>query len=421
VILMKIPNNKWLLICNGLLLFFVLGNAQAVPSFARQTGMTCATCHRADYPELTAFGRNFKLNGYTLSDTKQIEATSKLNNNGLKINAPAPLSAMLMAALTSTAKPTDTGAQKDAFGFPQELSLFYAGEMSPNMGTFLQMTYEQESDHFSWDNADIRYANHSGNTTYGFTLNNSPTVQDLWNSTPVWGFPYSGPAAANEPANSTLLEGMLAQDVAGLGAYGMWNNQLYTELTFYKSAHLGETQPTAASANTLSGYSPYWRIAWDRPMGENDFMVGMHGMMANIYPSGTSGATDDYNDVAIDTQYQGKALSVHASYITEKRTLGATNPGTAPALNTMKVDGTYFMGQKTAATLSYFDTSGDSNTAWGTASNSPDSNGVIAQVSYLPWQNTKFTAQYRMYGKFDGTTTNAADNNSLYLLAWLMW
>lgn len=40
--------------------------ARAVPSFARQTGLACAACHTA-FPELTPFGRWFKLNGYTFS------------------------------------------------------------------------------------------------------------------------------------------------------------------------------------------------------------------------------------------------------------------------------------------------------------------------------------------------------------------
>src|SRR5450432_1106697 len=39
--------------------------AEAVPSFARQTGQPCAACHTA-FPELTPFGRRFKLSGYTL-------------------------------------------------------------------------------------------------------------------------------------------------------------------------------------------------------------------------------------------------------------------------------------------------------------------------------------------------------------------
>src|ERR1700726_2216960 len=46
---------------------FVLApsGAEAVPSFARQTGQPCASCHTA-FPELTPFGRRFKLGGYTL-------------------------------------------------------------------------------------------------------------------------------------------------------------------------------------------------------------------------------------------------------------------------------------------------------------------------------------------------------------------
>src|SRR5436305_11728635 len=41
------------------------GLAQAVPSFARQTGFECVACH-VSWPELTPVGRQFKLGGYTL-------------------------------------------------------------------------------------------------------------------------------------------------------------------------------------------------------------------------------------------------------------------------------------------------------------------------------------------------------------------
>src|ERR1700758_1880688 len=38
--------------------------AQALPSFARQTGQPCGACH-TDFPALTPYGRRFKLLGYT--------------------------------------------------------------------------------------------------------------------------------------------------------------------------------------------------------------------------------------------------------------------------------------------------------------------------------------------------------------------
>jgi hypothetical protein len=39
--------------------------AQALPSFAQQTGQPCGTCH-TDIPGLTPYGRLFKIKGYTV-------------------------------------------------------------------------------------------------------------------------------------------------------------------------------------------------------------------------------------------------------------------------------------------------------------------------------------------------------------------
>jgi len=45
------------------------GDALAVPSFARQTGMPCSQCHTLSFgPALTDYGRQFKLNGYSWGD-----------------------------------------------------------------------------------------------------------------------------------------------------------------------------------------------------------------------------------------------------------------------------------------------------------------------------------------------------------------
>lgn len=415
----------------GVAFMLPLGNAQAVPSFARQTGMTCAVCHRTNYPELTSFGRNFKLNGYTLAGAKQIEATSELNKRGLKIDDPAPLSAMLITSLTQLTN--SGGAQNNAIEFPQQFSLFYAGEITPNMGSFLQLTYAMADGSFGWDNSDIRYANHtSGGTTYGFDFNNGPTIQDLWNSSAAWGFPYTGSDAANSPATSAMLNGdMLAQDSGGLGAYAMWGGSLYTEVTLYKSTHQGTASPTDVSnpvdpaynpeQNTLNGFTPYIRIAYTKDSGDNNWMVGAYSMAAKIYPGGTvSGATDDYNDTAVDTQWQSKSFSAHATYLVEKRTFNAS--GGSGTLNTTKLDGTYFMGEKTAATVAYVSTAGTGGgaTVWdGNAS--PDSAVTTLQLTYVPYQNLKFGAQYNMYSKFDGSTAGASDNNNLYLMAWMMF
>src|SRR5689334_4283547 len=69
--------------------------ASAVPSFATQTGLACAQCHVMAFgPQLTEYGRQFKLNGYTFA--KQ--------DGGLNI----PLAATVIAGYNNVAKAAPT-------------------------------------------------------------------------------------------------------------------------------------------------------------------------------------------------------------------------------------------------------------------------------------------------------------------------
>lgn len=51
--------------------------AFSVPNFARQTGLSCATCH-FNTPKLNSFGREFFLSGYLMSSQKPVVTTKKL-------------------------------------------------------------------------------------------------------------------------------------------------------------------------------------------------------------------------------------------------------------------------------------------------------------------------------------------------------
>jgi hypothetical protein len=46
-------------------------SAHAVPSYSRQTGLACSSCHYTP-PELTPFGRKFKLEGYTFATKPEV-------------------------------------------------------------------------------------------------------------------------------------------------------------------------------------------------------------------------------------------------------------------------------------------------------------------------------------------------------------
>lgn len=396
-------------------------NAQAVPSFARQTGLPCQACHTV-FPQLTSFGREFKLNGYTLTGIKQIESNSP--GGSVKINEIPPLSAMMQVGWTHVQSTSNAGGQNNNIEFPQQLSFFFAGEITPHMGTFMQFTYSQPDDHFGWDNTDVRLAYHTnvfgGDTVYGLTLNNNPTVQDLWDTTPAWRFPWTTSDTAPAPAYAALIDGTLGQDVAGLGAYTMINGHLYVEADVYRSAHLGQGQADATSVMTIRDVAPYWRVAWQQNVGQTYFEVGTFGMYAQMYPTGITGPTDDYTDIGVDSQISrpapGGNVTAHVTDIYERVNGNASYGGQSMTGNTFRLDGTYNLDHHAEFTAQYFQMTGSSLLLGG-----GESRGYVLQGSYLPWENTKFTLQYTGYTSFDGQSQGAEDNNNLYLLGWLMW
>jgi hypothetical protein len=404
------------------------GVSKALPSFARQTGMSCTACHYS-FPELTPFGRQFKLNGYTMTMMNTIESKQDSDKvTRLKLLSNLPLSAMVQTSFTQIAKDIK-GTQNNTVAFPQQLSMFYAGQITPHIGTFIQMTYDGKT--FGMDNAEIRYARQirigAKSLLYGLTLNNNPTVQDVWNTTPAWGFPYASSAAAVSPAKSTIIEN-LGQQVAGLGAYALFNNLIYTELTLYRSSPQGAANPAdSSSIMTIKGVAPYWRVALQHTWNNNYAELGTFGISSKNYTSGISGNMDNFTDVGFDLQYTHTltfgSVTMHSSFIKEKE----NRTGNKCNFNSFKIDANLYLNNGFGGALAYFNSSGTEDAdVVGSVTGKPNSSGLIYQLEYLPWYNTKFSIQYVAYSKFDGSSGDfnglgrtAANNNTLYLLAWI--
>ncbi len=444
----KILNLKIISIFLGIFIISFSSVSFPIPSFARQTNLPCSACHYV-YPELTPFGRLFKLNGYTMTGIATIQSTYKEESTNLKLLSMLPISAMIQGSHNRIAK-TVPGTANDVTEFPQQFSLFIAGAISPNFGSFIQVTYDDQSGTFGLDNTDLRFADHttlfSNDLLYGLTLNNNPTVQDVWNTTPAWGFPYASSAVAPTPGAGPII-GNLGGLVSGLGAYALYNNLIYGEFSLYHVTKQGGPIPetTADSTMTLAGYSPYWRLALQEQWETDYLEIGTFGMASQFYPLGIGGnSTDKYTDIGFDAQYEKNfdsgTLIAHSSYITEKQNLDATyalggsaNPSIS--LNSFKADASYNLPVGVAFTLGYFATSGDNDVILYTANpvdgyntSSPNSSGLTAQITYLPWLNTQFSVQYVAYNKFngassnyDGSGRNASDNNTLYVVGWVVF
>jgi hypothetical protein len=424
------------------------GNANALPSFARQTGLACSACHTT-FPELTPFGRAFKMHGYTtLSVNDAINENESDKAPGVTINRTFPLSVMFQTSLTRTNQ-AQPGTQNSSVEFPQQLSLFLAGEITPHIGIFLQATYSGQDGSFTLDNTDIRYANDTQidgkELLYGVTLNNNPTVEDPWHSTPAWSWPFASADSAPTPDATALVDGVLAQQVAGIGGYGFWNKHLYADVTIYRSAQINPPEPM-----TVRGVAPYWRLAWQQNFGINYLEVGTFGLFAELYPGPLSGPTDKYTDLAFDTQYErplgADFLSAHLTYIWQGEQLTATSGSGASSnrydtLNTVRLDAIYHWRSQLALYGGWFLTHGSTDAllygppavtpgqpppVTGSANGSPNSDGLKFEIAYYPWQNVRFSAMYTVYTQFNGrannyndTGRNASGNDTLYVLAWL--
>ncbi|MBX9811022.1 MAG: cytochrome C [Burkholderiales bacterium] len=424
-------------------------NAHAVPSFGRQIGMDCSGCHTV-FPELNSFGRQFKLRGFTLGNA--------LDDKKFPLNLP--LSATAVASRNSTSNTNTPGAMlenfpRDAQTVLQTAGLYYGGRIAGNFGALVQYNYDGIEHTSKIEMADIRYANSTtfGNgkeLIYGLTLNNNPTISDIFNTTPMWSFPHLMSDVAVMPAAKTLVDNSLFAQVGGVGVYGYWNNLLYGELAFYRRATKGLFRPFSSGVditNVVDGYAPYWRFALQREAGAHSWMVGTYGMMADVFPDAGNpfGATNRFKDLALDGQYHYSAgdhsLSTHATWIREKQEWNASLPlgltsNPSATLNTFRSDVHYFYKHQWGGGIQYFSTWGDADAmryntgqaVMGSATGSPNTKGWVFDLNYLPLQNIKLGVRYTRYDKFNGDSTNydgmgrnARDNNTVFLYGWFMF
>ncbi len=422
----------------------------------------CILCH-TEFPILTSTGEQFKLSGYTQS----AEQT----------NLP-PLAFMFQPSFTHT-EGSQTGGAAPGFGDNNngalnQFSVFYSGRLfgpyakdifgpdgaaiANKFGLFCQTTYDGVAKTWSLDNTELRFAD-TGSfgghpATYGVYLNNNPTMQDPWNSTPAWGFPFSGSALAPTPEAATLIDGGVSQQVAGLGAYAMLDKSYYFDFGAYRTlgARIQRAIGVDPTGETqIADPAPYWRFAFERPVGSDGrWEIGTFGMLADTYPGRdhTEGK-DRILDVGLDSELQRSIgrndLTVLLTMIHEDQSWNASkalgdSSNSDDSLWTYKATANYLFDKTVGAAVQYFSIDGSADQLLYPGGNgSPNSDGVVLQLNYLPFNkrggpgfwprsNIKFSIQYTIYNRFDGSKFNvdgagrsAAANNTLYFEAWIMF
>jgi len=134
-----------LLLPTLLLTTFSAGDAEAVPSFARATGKSCASCHTV-WPMLNKEGRKFKEAGYVSGDEKDAEGGTMEVADSLTL-AKNAFSAQVNSRLYDKKSfEKDPGNDKDVARMRSlhEIELFIAGIAGNNLSTFVEAKAEDE-------------------------------------------------------------------------------------------------------------------------------------------------------------------------------------------------------------------------------------------------------------------------------------
>lgn len=411
--------------------------ATAVPSFGIQTSQPCSACHTGSYGgRLKMAGRDFKLNGYALSDNKEHWV---------------PLNVLVRGSFTHTDADQAGGASdgfdvNDNFAF-DGLTLSYAGKLFDHVGAVARLNYNGIKQAWQWGGLDIRYANEANwlgeDVVFGITVNNGPTRTDLWESA-VNGAPTAASGLSRRPRASPI-SGALSGIVAGAGFYTMWNDTLYLEFDLYDGLNRETLNALGVdplnNRDSFDGLLPYGRIAVQREFeeGRHFSALGAYVLQADVFPRAieTAGANKFLN-VGVDAMYQwtqdpaattSGALTARLAYLHERAELDASTAlfGTKPVnnLSTWRADVSYSPDATWTGTVQYFQTEGTSDAVrWGTPGGRIDTAGWVAQADYVPWGkpdstfdwfNVRFTAQYVVYEEFNGNTRTAADRNTFLL------
>ncbi len=427
--------------------------AYAIPAFAAQTGEKCSACH-IGFPQLTPYGRQFKLEGYIASGRfptwKNFALMSQIGFTQLHDKVPGGLA---------------PGFKSNDAWAAQQTSLFYGGALDAEigLGAFIQVTYDGIAKDWHWDNVDIRLARSATvrgkQLFYGLTFNNAPTVTDLWNSTSSWGYPYMTTSLAVGATAQQQIPA-LAQEVYGAGVYNALNvtlsDMIYVEADLYKSLpHRLSYTLGVGPATQIDGLIPYVRFAFQRTWGNSSWEIGALALSDNPYPQGMiNGPTDQFLDVGADAQFQyitrsgNQAFSVDTNIVHESQNWRASYRvglvgNRADTLNTVTLTASDLFLQKYGITESFHTIYGNadpvlyaSGPIGGNANGKPNTNSWTTELDYypynnggpawLPWLNAKFFVQNTMYPTFNGLAHNydgagrsAGANDTVFTGLWL--
>ncbi len=397
----------------ALALLAAAGTAQAVPSFARQTGSECAACHIGAYGlNLTPYGIRFKMGGYTDSDGK-----------GTKV--PLALQTIYQQVNPEVGKTERRLSEVDAY---------IAGRLAGQLGAFARVaTRDDGTEHrTTLESVDVRLAGETKigekDAVLGLSLNNTPAAQDPFSVLPGRGF--GVPTTDGTLLNSSSAS-PLANRVLGLSGYAFYDNNWYGEVGTYRtlSPSVQDKLGFESSDPGRLGSSSYWRLAYMQDWKTQFFSGGLVAFDTRRQRV-RGGPADEIRDLGFDLNYQYLGTREHMfqaryAHIFERRRYGSTPPSPfVPGLVGLP-DGraqdrtlvlTYAFRQTYGLTLARLKGTGSTDAMRFPPYGRSDTTSTLVDLSWVPfgkedswatpWANVRLSASWFRFSKFNGSRTD---------------
>lgn len=457
----QLSNSLWFL---GLILIMSLISphlASAVPSFARQTGLSCDTCHTV-FPHLTPFGRDFKLHGYTYDYSELIKAVREIEKNEAKeergipnlvINKIPMVSVRIVSMFNEQVggKGVPKGKVTAGQGFvsiPEGYSdesivhivkasnIFIAGEVTPNIGTFLEFTGPNDTggDTFGVGFLDLVLVAppttvHGHDLTYGVRATDSVAADDPSNTVGNFGLTttlmgMSDHATLFDPYQAGKIIGGEAYAMLGgfshggvYGAVGIFHPTHSQTGTSFETGNIsGEPAKTVQEGDFLGAKNvdEYFRLSFWLPSYKNIYSeIGSFGYHGNENMTATSLANlanpnfrDNYYNFGIDTQTQWIAdkhlvelfavyqLQHDSKFFDEDLFTGNLGNGESVTRQGFGIEASYYYRRTYGAYIRYF---------YEHSSQVKDVNvgATVLGLSWYPYQNVNLRVETALFNRYN--------------------
>jgi len=353
----------------------------AVPSFARQTGKSCSGCHTV-WPRLNITGREFKVTAYT----DVAEDYQRIEKDTLDLLRYGPLSLSII-----TLPYTKTTGQRAETNIPDEVALFYAGRITPEIGAFIEPILAPE---FEFEFAKIAWYSRLGEHTIGIVGGK----MDAGGADPYNTIRFTAYHTINMPAilerQDTIsgekdLFSFSSTKNQGIVFNGRFFQTLYGAVGAFRGhenndpwdlfVRLAEETPVGAEANLMIGGFVY--------KGKERYDHSADSPPGPVYKS-------DVRRLGLDAQFQMESgphsIDAVALYMNGKDEDLDGISGKNIEFKGFYVEGSYFYERKYGITIGYDYVSSDDD-------NEFDKKGPTINLSYLPWLNTKIAIEYSKF------------------------